>query len=132
MQYPSSGAEVTRLESRGVSVRLEEQGLRAVSQSDGENMGTECGPIGSLQEIYSEGGCVWSGRKEKERKVKKEKRKPPFRGSPEGVVSLGAGLCSLRSRMRGVHDPLTEDDFIPCSQHKYRSHPHTIFGQGSL
>jgi hypothetical protein len=33
----------------------EERGLRAGSQSEGGNMGTGCGPIGSLQEGYREG-----------------------------------------------------------------------------
>jgi hypothetical protein len=54
MLSPSSGAEVTRQGNRRVFIEPEEQGLRAGSQSERGNMGTGCGPIGSLQEGYGE------------------------------------------------------------------------------
>jgi hypothetical protein len=52
---PSSGAEVTRKGSRGLVQVPEEQGMREGSQSEGGNMGTGCGPIGSRQAGYKEG-----------------------------------------------------------------------------
>jgi hypothetical protein len=58
MLSPSSGTEMTRQRRRGVHIGPEEQGLREGSRSERGNVGTGCGPIGSLQEGYREGaGC---------------------------------------------------------------------------
>jgi hypothetical protein len=104
MLSPSSGTEVARQRNTGVYKGPEDQGLGADSQSEGGNMDTGCGPIGSLQEGYGEGGGCGVREKERERE-----KSPSFQGSPEGVVFLlGAGLCSLRSQMTGFHDLLKE------------------------
>jgi hypothetical protein len=76
------GLEWQGREVEGFFVGPEEQGLRAGSQSEGGNIETGCGPIGSFQEGYRDGaGCG----------VRKKREKEPFSGLTRGRRVLVRG-----------------------------------------
>jgi hypothetical protein len=64
MLSPSSGAEATRHGNKSAYTGPEGQGLREGSQSEGGNMGTGCGPIGSHQAPKTTGAFGGGGGKE--------------------------------------------------------------------